>query len=218
MKKSSPKFFTDIYGSWEELQREKFEKIFGRLGEKFTTQLKTKRILDIGAGAGYLEKFLAERRVPIKNIVALEPDRKMLRATNNFILAKAEDMPFKEQSFDIAFIFDAMHLIDKIDTSCLRDGAVIVVSLFCNDENLEEKRELAAGKIKGFNIENEFVIDTKEKELVIVAKRNRLTSSPAPRCREAQGRISARCLRRRQEPAAPSPSRSRSPSRCDSIH
>ncbi len=169
-RRSTKTFFPAIYDSWDTLQREKFQQILEKLGKEFASDLKKKRILDIGAGAGYLEDFLAGKNIPAKNVIAIEPDRKMLKSTRNFVLGKAEEMPFRKGSFDAAFILDAIHLLN-FDGECLKKNGIIIVSLFCNDENTEEKRGMIAEKLKGFAIQTEFVTDTKEKEIVIVARK-----------------------------------------------
>ncbi len=161
--------FSHVYASWEELQREKFEKIFERLGDRFSMQLKGKTILDIGAGSGYLERFLAERGVRPGKIIAIEPDRSMIKTKKNFVLSRAEEMPFKDSSFDFAFLFDVLHLVSSLDTTSLKKGCIIVATMFCNDENYREKRALLEEKMGSFTILEEFVLDSKEKEIVAVA-------------------------------------------------
>jgi len=168
-KKTGKTFFPAIYGSWEDMQKEKFRMIFGKLGDNFIRSMKNKKILDIGAGAGYLGDFLAEKG--IENIIALEPDRKMPGTKNSFIHGKAEDMPFKPATFDFAFIIDTIHLAKRIDASCLKKNGIVVVSLFCNDENIEEKREMMLEKINDFEMQTEFTTDTREKEIVIIARK-----------------------------------------------
>lgn len=159
---------TQIYSHWKGMQQEKFEKIFRHLGENFLAQLRRMRLIDIGAGAGYLEEFLVARGV--KNTVALEPDRKMLKQKKNFVIARAEDMPFRQGSFDAAFIVDAIHLMEP-DLSCLKRGGLLVAAMFCTDDSYEERRALLLGKLENFEVIREFTTDSREKEAVVVAKK-----------------------------------------------
>ena len=79
-------------------------------------------------------------------------------------------MPFKDNSFDIAFLFDVIHLVDA-DFNCLKAGGLAVVSVFYNDDNYREKREQLQRKLSEFEILNEFSLNTREKEFVVVARK-----------------------------------------------
>ncbi|MBI4170983.1 MAG: class I SAM-dependent methyltransferase [Candidatus Aenigmarchaeota archaeon] len=167
--------FSHVYGSWRSVQKEKFEKIFARLGSEFINTLESKLVIDIGAGSGYLEEFLQEKGIDTKNITALEPDRKMIkqnRGKAHFVLGKAEQLPFRENSFDAAFIFDAIHLFqDRNFIEVVKPEGMLILTIFFNDSNYYDKRKILHENLSDCVIVDEFSIATREKELVAVAKK-----------------------------------------------
>jgi SAM-dependent methyltransferase len=164
--------FSEIYDSWEAVQKEKFEMIFQVLGKDFPSCMKNKCILDLGAGSGFLEEFLESRGIGTKNIVCLEPDKIMIKHYKNFVMGSGEKTPFKKNVFDIAFLFDVMHLVDCPDFSSLKRGCLIIATIFYNDGNYSEKRARLLKKLSIFDILEEFSIDSKEKEFVVIARKN----------------------------------------------
>lgn len=165
------KFSPEIYDSWHDIQREKIEKIFQILGEGFLDSLKGRKILDVGAGSGVLEEFLARQKI---EAIAAEPDMKMAassKSKKNFVLAKGEEAPFRKGSFDVIFAIDSIHLIKRVDFDSLKKDGVVVVTTFFNDGNFDSKRKMVLKKLRGLKIEKEFSVETREKELVVVARK-----------------------------------------------
>ena len=160
--------FTYVYGSWEPVQMEKLSGIFRALGEGFFRGMEGKKIADIGAGPGYLGKFLEEKGISL-DIIALDPDRSAIRANRNAVIGRAEEMPFREGSFDAAFIIDAMHLFKEADFSFLKKGGIIVAATFYNDDNYPEKKRLLMESLGNFYVAREFALWGREKELVLIA-------------------------------------------------
>jgi SAM-dependent methyltransferase len=164
--------FSDVYASWKQLQMQKYGGIFQILGDDFFCP---GLILDIGAGSGFLEEFMAQKGIDNSsfNIIALEPDIAMIMqaaSRRDFVQGSASNMPFKPGSFDFAFCIDSIHLFDP-DFSPLKKGAKIVATLFCNDTNYMEKRQIILSKLSDFDVISEHEIGGKEKEIMIMAKK-----------------------------------------------
>lgn len=60
----------------------------------------SKKILDVGAGSAQFAKWAKEHDVS-QEIYSLEPKEDYPEEKNNTILAKAESIPFKDESFDL---------------------------------------------------------------------------------------------------------------------
>jgi len=173
------RFFAQVYGSWNGMQKEKIEKIMDHIGPGFMTDAVGKKILDIGAGFGVLLDFMP-------NAISLEPDRKMLRVRKNFVLGRAEAAPFKPGSFDVVFALDVLHLVRSNNwLECLKIGGTVIASVFCNNTNEKERLKMLGEKLAGCGIEEEFVIEGREREAVVVARKitsSRARRSPAGPC------------------------------------
>lgn len=61
--------------------------------------------LDIGAGTGFLTKYL-------NKCVALDVDKSLKTYHKNFLVGSAEELPFKDKSFDIVVSNFALHLCE----------------------------------------------------------------------------------------------------------
>ncbi|MCD6301444.1 MAG: class I SAM-dependent methyltransferase, partial [Staphylothermus sp.] len=80
-------------------------------------------ILDLGCGTGLLLDFLKKNKLKYEKIICLEPSEKMLelavqKAGNDpriiFIQGYAEDLPFKDEVFDVVYMFTVWdNIIDK---------------------------------------------------------------------------------------------------------
>jgi SAM-dependent methyltransferase len=162
-------FSSGIYGSWEEGQKEKISKIFSFLGGEFLQPFRGKTALDIGAGSGYLSEFLGKSGI---RVIAIEPDRTMIKNKKDLLLARGEQMPFRRNSFDMLVAIDSIHLIKNEDfLDCLKPGGLVIASLFFNGENFEEKKGQIWGRLKNFEVQHAFSIMARESEVVVVAKK-----------------------------------------------
>ena len=84
---------------YEEEQRKKIEIIKKYIKPKG-------KILDIGAGTGIVSRFF-------KNVVSLDPSKKMLeKIKGEKLVGKAEELPFKDKSFDMIISLTALHHAD----------------------------------------------------------------------------------------------------------
>jgi SAM-dependent methyltransferase len=158
---------TDVYGSWDRIQAEKFRRMKGRLHGEILEKLLQGQVLDIGCGSGFLQRELPGDYIGVDN------DEKMLRSSVvQFprVLGDGNKLPFSDYSFDSIVSMDTMHLIRTKDFArVLRPGGLVLFTTFFNDENYEDRRKMLLEKLKDFVIVDEFTMDTKEKEYVVVA-------------------------------------------------
>lgn len=96
-------YYDKIAEGYDELHKEEQEKKLKIIKE----HLKTKGlILDIGAGTGLSLKYF-------KNIVLLDPSEEMLKkAKGTKVVAKVENIPFPDKTFDAVISVTALHHAD----------------------------------------------------------------------------------------------------------
>ncbi|MFQ6009698.1 MAG: class I SAM-dependent methyltransferase [Candidatus Aenigmatarchaeota archaeon] len=121
-----------VYDKWmEKTQCKKIEKILNKVRPEG-------RILDVGSGPGFLERFI--------DAVATDVDLKNLRGVEGpKVLCSGDALPFKGKSFDWVFCIDTVHKLRDTD-ELKRVGKRLVVTMFCNESNAEERME-ELGKI-----------------------------------------------------------------------
>ena len=114
-----------VYDKWmERTQMEKIEKILEHVKPEGS-------VLDVGSGPGFFERFV--------DAVATDIDIENLRKTEGLkMLCSGDKLPFKDKSFDWVFCIDAVHNLRNAD-ELKRVGKKLVVSLFCNEHNAEER-------------------------------------------------------------------------------
>lgn len=149
-----------IYSKWmEKIQKQKIEEILKQVKPKG-------KVLDIGCGPGFLEEYI--------DAIALDSDPENLeKIKGEKVLADANDMPFKDKTFDTVFCIDTVHMIKNISEilRVLKDNGLLIVSTFCNEYNYKEKTEWLKNLFKGLGIEKSFLVRTKhEWDTVIIFK------------------------------------------------
>ncbi|MBR9682425.1 MAG: class I SAM-dependent methyltransferase [Candidatus Aenigmarchaeota archaeon] len=149
-----------IYSEWMgETQRKKISHILTKVDVKG-------KVLDIGAGPGFLEEFI--------DAIAVDIDLENLKkAKGKKILADGNNLPFKNDSFDTIFCIDTIHLIDNIENieDLLKKDGRLIVTLFCNEYNFKDRIDYLKG-LFSLDIEKEFTVRTeKEWDAVIVFKK-----------------------------------------------
>lgn len=114
-----------VYDKWMEgTQMEKIQKILNKLKPEG-------KILDVGSGPGFLERFV--------DAVATDIDIENLRKAEGLkVLCSGDALPFKDRSFDWVLCLDTLHKLKNAD-DLKRVGKKLVVSLFCNEHNVEDK-------------------------------------------------------------------------------
>ncbi len=122
----------------------------GQLTKMVSMVPKNADVLDVGTGDGVLAEILLEK---VKTFIGLDiSEGRISRCSNtykkgNFIIADAEDLPFKEESFDCMVASELIeHLIEPerfllSSFQVLRGGGTLIVSTpsaLCYENNLSE--------------------------------------------------------------------------------
>ena len=157
-------FFDKIYGSWKGIQKKKYEKMM-----EILPNLGDKRILDIGIGSGYFEEFLKSKGIDA-DIIGIDTSKEMVKG--NVAVADGNELPFVNNSFDMVICLDTLHLIKNNDFSrLLKRGGLVLFSIFFNKQNFEERKGMMKSVLDGFEIVKELIIEGKESEYAILAKK-----------------------------------------------
>ena len=151
----------EVYPFWmADTQKEKIKQILVRVPPKG-------RILDVACGPGFLEKLvIGEVR---KKLVAVDINSEYIdNVKRDFpevtaLVGDANELKFPNGSFDVIYAIDIIHLLDSEKffsgvMNVLDSRGKLVVTVFCNEHNLQEKDEWLKSIVKGFSIEEEFVV------------------------------------------------------------
>ncbi len=146
-----------IYAGWmAETQREKI----GRLLQEIKPKGK---ILDVGAGPGFLE----EQVQAIATDIDLE---NLKKAKGSKVLCSGDALPFKQKAFDWVFCIDTVHLLKGIKELERVSRGKIALTAFCNENNFEQKIEQLR-KMTKLKIEKELLVKTeREWDAVLVLR------------------------------------------------
>lgn len=159
----------NIYQSWHGLQKQKFVEMKKHLGSTVDEIFRGKLVLDIGCGFGYFEKSFKGK------FVGLDNDITMLRGNVAIfprVLGDGDKLPFKNETFDTVISIDTMHLLKNDDfLRVLKQGGSALLSVFFNNDNYTERRDMLLSKVKGMKVVKEFDIMGREKEFVVVARK-----------------------------------------------
>lgn len=161
-------FFSNVYGSWEEIQEAKFLEMQKILGDDFFAALGRCRTLDLGCGNGYFHKFLS-KLTDVNVIIGLDNNLELIsQSTEKKVLGNGNELPFSKEVFDVVVCFDAIHLIEKDDfVRVLRPGGIFLAGIFSRGEEKMSLRD----RCKNLEIITEFEIQGKENEHVILARK-----------------------------------------------
>lgn len=151
-------FFSRVYSSWDDIQKEKYEAL-----NKILKIFEGKKLLDIGSPDDRFLEFLKANRIEA-DVVAIDIEGKP------DVLGDGNHIPFPDNSFDAVVSIDAMHFIKTNDFErILGESGIALFGIFFNNENFEEKRRMIIKKLKNFNIIDEFEIHGKENEYFVLA-------------------------------------------------
>lgn len=165
-------FFSRIYKSWEGIQEEKYRMIMQGFSPGLLSQAFNGRVLDVGAGSGFFERFLERRGANISNWVLVDPDMDMLKETGfEKVLGDGNKLPFRPESFDSIVCLDSIHLINEDFFWSLKKGGLALVSIFFNKDNFGEKREFLRHRLRDLEILQELSARGKEGEISILARK-----------------------------------------------
>jgi ubiquinone/menaquinone biosynthesis C-methylase UbiE len=160
-------FFSKVYGAWSGIQKEKYEKILELLKEKKISI--SGKILDVGCGPMFLEKFLKQKGIS-DEITCIDIEG---QNSKSFVQASGDKLPFPNSYFNLAFCIDTIHLIKDADDihRVLKPGGFAVIASFFNQENQAETEASLAKKLNKFKISNKTILKGKENEIIIIAKK-----------------------------------------------
>ncbi|MFH0832907.1 MAG: class I SAM-dependent methyltransferase [Candidatus Aenigmatarchaeota archaeon] len=148
-------FFPKVYKSWNNIQKKKYSEIFKKI-------VLSGLVLDLGCGPSRLEKFISGKMIRLDVDKACKPD----------IIASGDELPFKNDSFDAVISIDTMHLVKGSDFKrVLKPRGLALFSLFFNKQNYDDRKAMLIKKLESFDIANEFTIEGKENEYVVLAKK-----------------------------------------------
>jgi SAM-dependent methyltransferase len=165
-------FTPQVYDAWDSIQQEKYEEILKTMGKDFFNSILKKRVLDIGSGSSYFERFLVSKEFNVSNVVSLDIRKDFMKKvdTEELVIGDGNKLPFKKESFDAIVSIDTMHLIkDKDFSRVLKKGGIVLFTVFFNDSVYEERKNMIKNMLDGFEIMFEFEFHKKEKEYVIIA-------------------------------------------------
>lgn len=167
-------FTSQVYTSWEDIQWEKYEQIMNTLGRNFFAAMTAKRMLDIGSGSSYFERFLVSKEIDVKNIVSLDVRRDYMKRVEKeqLVVGDGNALPFKNERFDVVLSIDTMHLVKGDDFKrVLKPGGLIFFAVFFTEGVCEERKNLMKNMLAGTDILFEFEVHGREKEYVIIARK-----------------------------------------------
>jgi ubiquinone/menaquinone biosynthesis C-methylase UbiE len=88
------------------------------------------------------------------------------------IIADGSALPFPDNSFDAVICLDTIHLIKSNDFKrVLKPAGFALLSIFFNKQNLEERKAMLKSKLSDFKILKELIIEEKESEYVVLARK-----------------------------------------------
>lgn len=157
-------FSGKIYKTWMGGIQE--EKIKGILEEVEPAN----RVLDIGCGPGFLEKFIDD-----SFLVDVDLENLKKASGDGFkVLADGSYLPFRDESFKTIFCIDTIHLLNteriKREIKRVLSDGTAVISLFCNEHNKSEKMNELKAPFEDLKMEKEFFVGEGEIDAVIVVR------------------------------------------------
>ena len=159
--------YKHIAKSYIELHKEEQLKKLDKIQEYLETNkisLKNKKILDVGSGTGISTDYF-------EGVVGLEPEIEMIKqGSYNAIQGNAENLPFKDHSFDVILSVTAIHNVKYFEKAIsemkrvLKPKYLLIITLLRKSNKFEEVKQL---------IEEEFnVIEIQEEKEIILISNN----------------------------------------------
>lgn len=165
-------FFSKIYKSWKGIQEEKYDKMLEGFDKNELSKAFSGRVIDVGSGTGLFEEYLKKNKFNVSKWVCVDPDVEMIKQSGfSRVLGDGNHLPFKQKSFDNLICLDSIHLIRKDFFWVLKPGGHALVSIFCNPDNMEEKKKHLRERMKAFTDFEELFLRGKENEILILAKK-----------------------------------------------
>jgi|Deesub1362A_J573_1020465.scaffolds.fasta_scaffold00057_14 SAM-dependent methyltransferase len=126
------------------------------------------RVLDIGAGPGFLSQF-----VPVLSVDIDLPNLKKAKGAR--ILADGRNLPFKDECFSTIFCIDTFHLLDNSDElmRVLKPNGKAVISAYCNKYTRIEKLKALESVFNNYKIVSKFIVGKEELDAVVVVEKHK---------------------------------------------
>jgi len=163
-----------MYDFWHMLEHNSYKLV----AENISSDLKgNERVLEVACGTGILTDEITKRQKQL-DYTAIDYAPNMIdichkkRIDANFILSDATNLPFEDTSFDTIIIANALHImpepirvLDEIKR-CLKNNGTIYAPNFLTPTTLGEKFVLDIIRKFGYNVYNEFTVESFTKFLV----------------------------------------------------
>jgi len=164
-----------IYDSWmREAQFRKYSGIFPmleRAGVDFSG-----KALDVGMGTGLFEDYLSGKGVQMQ-FNGIEPDEQMIREAKKkgYKIAQgtAEELPFKDKSFDFVVCLDTIHLIKDQEKALsealrvLKKNKFLLLSHYCNTFTKNDVIKKMDALTNGLELVDKKIVGQSDSELAV---------------------------------------------------
>ncbi len=157
--------YRHIAKSYTELHKEEQEKKLNKIREYLDNNkisLKNKKILDVGSGTGISTDFF-------EGAIGLEPEIEMIKqGSYNAIQASAENLPFKDHTFDVVISVTAIHNVKDFEKAIaeikrvLKPRYLLVITLLRKSNRFEEIKKVIK---EGFDV----VEIDEEKDVIFIS-------------------------------------------------
>lgn len=144
--------------SYTELHKQEQEKKLNKIREYLDNNkisLKNKKILDVGSGTGISTEFF-------EGAIGLEPEIEMIKqGSYNAIQGDAENLPFKDNTFDVVISVTAIHNVEDFEKAILEIKRVLkpkyllVITLLRKSNRFEEIKQVIKKEFDVVEIDEE---------------------------------------------------------------
>ncbi len=130
-------YYDSIAKGYDELYKEEQLKKVKIILEEL--KLKDESVLDVGCGTAFYDYM-------IKNYTGLDNSRKMIKYKKNCVYGEAENLPFKDKSFDVIICVTAVHNFSDIEKAIKEMKRVckkkIAISVLKKAKDFDKIKEL----------------------------------------------------------------------------
>ena len=153
-------YYDDIANGYNELHKEEQLKKLKIIKENLEIN-NSDKLLDVGCGTGFsLDYFDCDCQ-------GIDPSKEMAKNNKKIIIGKAENLPFKDNSYDIVISVTAIHNFDDIEAGLKEIKRVgkdkFVFSVLKKSKSFEKIKKLL---YETFNVKKEI---EEEKDIVFIS-------------------------------------------------
>lgn len=161
-------FCVFMYDFWHNLEYRSYKYVADCISEEIKD---TDRILEIACGTGILTQELTKRHIGL-DYIAIDYAQNMLDICYKkgipvtFELGDATNLSYSDGFFDKIIIANALHIMEEPSRviseakRCLKDEGIIYAPNFLTPSTFKEKFLLDLIRKFGYNVHNEFTIDS----------------------------------------------------------